>query len=204
MNISGAWPMPKTLRSCSASSSNPGAGLSWTATSTRLPAPSAASSLFSRSAAFTTLAGRNGPDGSWRDHSSNFTMFCARAGADAKIAEEAPARAAISSVTFAPFQCLIVVSLIFRHILTPYPWSGLYLLPLVSASYARKGARRTMAFSFLARESGRVHVCGHRGFSLHYPENTLPAFAAAKAWGATTIEIDVVLTAEGEPIVLHD
>jgi glycerophosphoryl diester phosphodiesterase len=61
-----------------------------------------------------------------------------------------------------------------------------------------------MAFSFLARETGRVHVCGHRGYSLHYPENTLPAFAAAKAWGATTIEIDVVLTAEGEPIVLHD
>jgi len=61
-----------------------------------------------------------------------------------------------------------------------------------------------MAFSFLTREAGRVHVCGHRGYSLHYPENTLPAFAAAKAWGATTIEIDVVLTAEGEPIVLHD
>jgi len=61
-----------------------------------------------------------------------------------------------------------------------------------------------MPFSFLAREAGRVHVCGHRGYSLQYPENTLPAFAAAKAWGATTIEIDVVLTAEGEPIVLHD
>lgn len=61
-----------------------------------------------------------------------------------------------------------------------------------------------MAFSFLAREAGRVHVCGHRGYSLHYPENTLPAFEAAKAAGATTVEIDVVLTAEGEPIVLHD
>jgi glycerophosphoryl diester phosphodiesterase len=61
-----------------------------------------------------------------------------------------------------------------------------------------------MAFSFLTREAGRVHVCGHRGYSLHYPENTLPAFAAAKAWGATTIEVDIVLTAEGEPIVLHD
>src|ERR1700751_5986251 len=61
-----------------------------------------------------------------------------------------------------------------------------------------------MPFSFLAREAGRVHVCGHRGYSLHYPENTLPAFAAAKACGATTIEIDVVLTAEGAPIVLHD
>ena len=61
-----------------------------------------------------------------------------------------------------------------------------------------------MPFSFLAREAGRVHVCGHRGYSLRYPENTLPAFEAAKAWGATTVEIDVVLTADGEPIVLHD
>jgi glycerophosphoryl diester phosphodiesterase len=61
-----------------------------------------------------------------------------------------------------------------------------------------------MAFSFLASEAGRVHVCGHRGYSLHYPENTLPAFEAANAAGATTIEIDVVLTADGEPIVLHD
>lgn len=61
-----------------------------------------------------------------------------------------------------------------------------------------------MALSFLARDAGRIHVCGHRGYSLHYPENTLPAFEAAKAAGATTVEIDVVLTAEGEPIILHD
>ncbi|QFI68915.1 glycerophosphodiester phosphodiesterase [Sinorhizobium alkalisoli] len=61
-----------------------------------------------------------------------------------------------------------------------------------------------MAFRFLAREAGRVHVCGHRGYSRHYPENTLPAFEAAKAAGATAVEIDVVLTSDGEPIVLHD
>ena len=61
-----------------------------------------------------------------------------------------------------------------------------------------------MPFSFLAREAGRVHVCGHRGYSLRYPENTLPAFQAAKDWGATTVEVDVMLTADGEPIVLHD
>jgi len=61
-----------------------------------------------------------------------------------------------------------------------------------------------MSFSFLARDAGRVHVRGHRGYSLACPENTMPALAAAKAWGATTIEIDVVLTADGEPIVLHD
>jgi glycerophosphoryl diester phosphodiesterase len=61
-----------------------------------------------------------------------------------------------------------------------------------------------MPFRFLAREAGRVHVCGHRGYSVRYPANTMPAFSAAKAWGATTVEIDVVLTADGEPIVLHD
>jgi glycerophosphoryl diester phosphodiesterase len=66
------------------------------------------------------------------------------------------------------------------------------------------GSQSRMPFSFVAREARRVHVCGHRGYSLHYPENTLPAFEAAKAWGATTVEIDVVLTADGEPIVLHD
>lgn len=61
-----------------------------------------------------------------------------------------------------------------------------------------------MAFSFLAREAGHVHVCGHRGYSLCYPENTLPALEAARTAGATTVEIDVVLTVDGEPIVLHD
>jgi glycerophosphoryl diester phosphodiesterase len=61
-----------------------------------------------------------------------------------------------------------------------------------------------MPFSFLASEAGRVHVCGHRGYSLRYPENTLPALQAAKHWGATTVEIDLVLTADGEPILLHD
>jgi len=61
-----------------------------------------------------------------------------------------------------------------------------------------------MPVSFLAREAGRVHVCGHRGYSLHYPENTMPALEAAKAAGATTVEIDVVLTRSGEPVLLHD
>lgn len=61
-----------------------------------------------------------------------------------------------------------------------------------------------MIFSFFASEAGRVHACGHRGYSLHYPENTLPALRAAKACGATTVEVDVVLTADAEPIILHD
>src|SRR5215813_15589771 len=69
---------------------------------------------------------------------------------------------------------------------------------------ARRSRFDTMPFSFLAREAGRVHVCGHRGYSLCYPENTMPAFEAAKGCGATTVEADIVLTADAEPIVLHD
>src|SRR5438309_10083574 len=77
--------------------------------------------------------------------------------------------------------------------------------PLATPVHVAYGRNRAhMPFSFLAREAGRVQICGHRGYSLHYPENTLPAFQAAKSWGATMVEIDVVLTADGEPIILHD
>src|SRR5215468_6295622 len=69
---------------------------------------------------------------------------------------------------------------------------------------ARRSRFDTMPFSFLAREAGRVHLCGHRGYSLCYPENTMPAFEGAKACGATTVEADIVLTADAAPIVLHD
>jgi glycerophosphoryl diester phosphodiesterase len=61
-----------------------------------------------------------------------------------------------------------------------------------------------MPFPFLAAQAGYVHVCAHRGYSLDYPENTVVAFKAAKDWGATTVEIDVVLSKEGVPVVLHD
>lgn len=47
-------------------------------------------------------------------------------------------------------------------------------------------------------------VCGHRGASGHAPENTIAAFREALEAGATWIEFDVQLTADGEVIVLHD
>jgi glycerophosphoryl diester phosphodiesterase len=61
-----------------------------------------------------------------------------------------------------------------------------------------------MPISFHARDNGFTHVCAHRGYSLHYPENTLLAFDAAKAAGATTCEIDLRLTRDGEAVVIHD
>lgn len=47
-------------------------------------------------------------------------------------------------------------------------------------------------------------VCGHRGASGYAPENTLVAFHRAKELGATWIEFDVQLSADGIPIILHD
>lgn len=61
-----------------------------------------------------------------------------------------------------------------------------------------------MSFSFLAREAGFIHVCGHRGHSVAAPENTLAAFRATRANGGTTCEIDTVLTRDHEIVVMHD
>jgi glycerophosphoryl diester phosphodiesterase len=47
-------------------------------------------------------------------------------------------------------------------------------------------------------------VIGHRGAMAYAPENTLASFREAKARGATWVEIDVKLTADGVPILMHD
>lgn len=47
-------------------------------------------------------------------------------------------------------------------------------------------------------------VVAHRGDSSRYAENTLPAFAAAKADGAVMIEFDVRATRDGRLVCMHD
>lgn len=47
-------------------------------------------------------------------------------------------------------------------------------------------------------------VIGHRGAAAYAPENTLASFREASRRGATWVEIDVKLTADGVPIVMHD
>ena len=44
----------------------------------------------------------------------------------------------------------------------------------------------------------------HRGVSTEYPENTLPAFAAAAQQGYHVIEFDPLFTSDGECVVFHD
>ena len=47
-------------------------------------------------------------------------------------------------------------------------------------------------------------IIAHRGASGDYPENTLLAFRQALAAGATWLELDVQLSADGALVVIHD
>jgi glycerophosphoryl diester phosphodiesterase len=49
-----------------------------------------------------------------------------------------------------------------------------------------------------------TEVIAHRGASGTSPENTLPAFRRAVELGAPMIELDVQLTRDGHPVVIHD
>lgn len=47
-------------------------------------------------------------------------------------------------------------------------------------------------------------ICAHRGFNTVAPENSMPAFGAAIALGATEIEFDIWKTTDGELVLCHD
>jgi len=50
----------------------------------------------------------------------------------------------------------------------------------------------------------RRPVVGHRGNAAHAPENTMESFRQALAAGAECVELDVRLSADGVPVVMHD
>lgn len=47
-------------------------------------------------------------------------------------------------------------------------------------------------------------IASHRGGGASAPENTLPAITAALAGGFDYVEVDVALTADGHPVLMHD
>ncbi|MCC6615648.1 MAG: glycerophosphodiester phosphodiesterase [Anaerolineae bacterium] len=53
-------------------------------------------------------------------------------------------------------------------------------------------------------ERPRPLIFGHRGASAYAPMNTLPAFQLAAAQGADGIELDVWLSKDGAPVILHN
>lgn len=47
-------------------------------------------------------------------------------------------------------------------------------------------------------------LIAHRGYTRHYPENTLAGIEAAIRRGARSVEVDVQLSADGMPVLFHD
>ena len=76
---------------------------------------------------------------------------------------------------------------------------SLAVLVLAGAAVAvlRRGAPRPVRSRWPAN-------VGHRGASARWPENTLAAFRAALEAGAGGIELDVRVTRDGHPVVMHD
>src|SRR3954447_12750112 len=54
------------------------------------------------------------------------------------------------------------------------------------------------------RPSGSPLLVGHRGASALAPENSVEAFARARADGADGVELDVLCCSPGEVVVFHD
>lgn len=52
--------------------------------------------------------------------------------------------------------------------------------------------------------SDRFVIIAHRGASAYYPENTMAAFQGAIEMKAEMIELDVMLSKDGIPVVFHD
>lgn len=69
------------------------------------------------------------------------------------------------------------------------------LLPLVY--YAAQAVLRTSPM-------GKAQVIAHRGGAATAPENTMAAFRKALAQKADAIELDVQMTKDGVPVVIHD
>lgn len=56
----------------------------------------------------------------------------------------------------------------------------------------------------LSRRVGRPIVVAHRGGAALAPENTLVAYRQAMAAGARVAELDIHMSADGVPVVIHD
>jgi len=50
----------------------------------------------------------------------------------------------------------------------------------------------------------KIRGIAHRGYPLKYPENTLSSFQAALDLNYTYVELDVQLSKDGVPVVMHD
>lgn len=83
--------------------------------------------------------------------------------------------------------------------------TGIALFRDMHGSPTTRNRLRSATHPSLAKQLRQsVEVIGHRGNSHVAPENTLAAIEAAFAVGATMVEVDVHLSRDGIPVVIHD
>lgn len=79
------------------------------------------------------------------------------------------------------------------------------VLTLVAAFFAvRYRLWKPRPLSRLYAGAVKTLVLGHRGAPELAPENTIPSFLAALEAGADGVELDIIMTTDGELVVIHD
>ena len=58
--------------------------------------------------------------------------------------------------------------------------------------------------NFWTQSPENIYVAAHRGWSSHYPENTLLAFEKALELGVDQLEFDLHMTKDGQLVLMHD
>jgi glycerophosphoryl diester phosphodiesterase len=76
------------------------------------------------------------------------------------------------------------------------------VIAFLGASPARVSATELLGDPRTPGEA--AFIASHRGGGATAPENTLPAIAAALAGGFGYVEVDVALTVDGHPVLMHD
>jgi glycerophosphoryl diester phosphodiesterase len=75
-------------------------------------------------------------------------------------------------------------------------------LTVVSAT--REGRWAFTAVQVVPSADPQFRIIAHRGFMRRFPENTLVAVRGAYDQGADAVEVDVRLSADGVPVIMHD
>lgn len=76
------------------------------------------------------------------------------------------------------------------------------LIAFLGATPARVSATEMLGQTRSAGD--QAFIASHRGGGASAPENTLPAISAALAGGFDYVEVDVALTADRQPVLMHD
>ena len=76
------------------------------------------------------------------------------------------------------------------------------IIAFLGATPARVSATELLGETRAAGDE--AFIASHRGGGATAPENTLPAISAALAAGFDYVEVDVALTADSQPVLMHD